>query len=98
MVAVALLPPLVVAGMLAGAGHYRVAAGAVVLLLTNVTCINLAAIATFLMQKIRPRTWWEEDRAKRATRLAVVTWVVLLAVLLALILLGQVEPGVTSTG
>lgn len=98
MVAVALLPPLVVAGLLAGAGHYRVATGAMILLLTNVTCINLAAIATFLLQKIRPRTWWEADRAKKATRLAVITWIVLLAVLLTLILLGQVEPGVTSGG
>jgi len=98
MVAVALLPPLAVAGLLAGAGHYRVAAGALVLLLTNVTCINLAAIATFLLQKIRPRTWWEADRAKKATRLAVLTWIVLLAVLLGLILLGQVESGVTSAG
>ncbi len=90
MVAVALLPPLVCAGLLAGAGHGTPALRALVLVLSNVTCINLAAVATFLFQKVRPRTWWEADRAKRATRLAVTTWIVMLAVLLGLMLSGQV--------
>lgn len=98
MVAVALLPPLVVAGLLAGAGYGGAAAGALILLLTNVTCVNLAAVATFLIQKVRPRTWWEADRARRATRWAVATWIVLLVVLLSLILLGQVEAAVAATG
>lgn len=88
MVAVALLPPLVVAGMLAGAGHGAAAFGAAMLVVTNVTCVNLAAVATFLIQKVRPRTWWEEERARKATRIAVATWLGMLAVLLALILLG----------
>ena len=68
MVAVALLPPLVTAGLLAGSGHWTLAAGAFMLVVTNVTCINLAATATFLIQKVRPRTWWEVERAKKATR------------------------------
>ncbi|MEJ2761707.1 MAG: TIGR00341 family protein [Gammaproteobacteria bacterium] len=93
MVAVALLPPLVVAGLLAGSGHWMPAVGALTLLLTNVTCINLAAVATFLLQKVRPRTWWEEDRAGRASRLAVATWILMLAILLALMLLGHVGGG-----
>jgi uncharacterized hydrophobic protein (TIGR00341 family) len=96
MVAVALLPPLVVAGLLAGAGHGTAASGALILLLTNVTCVNLAAVGTFLVQKVRPRTWWEADRAKKATRLAVATWIILLAILLALILLGEVDVSVAS--
>ena len=86
MVAVALLPPLVAAGLLAGSGHGALAAGAVTLLLTNVACVNLAAVATFLVQKVRPRTWWETERAKRATRLAVTSWIVLLLVLLGAML------------
>lgn len=90
MVAVALLPPLVVAGLLAGAGYGSPATGAMVLVLTNVTCVNLAAVATFFFQKVRPRTWWEADRAKRATRLAATAWIVMLGVLLALIALGYV--------
>ncbi|MCB9898641.1 MAG: DUF389 domain-containing protein, partial [Planctomycetes bacterium] len=84
MVAVALLPPLVVAGLLAGSGHWTLAARALVLLLTNVTCVNLAAVATFILRKVRPRTWWEGERAKKATRIAVTTWIVMLGVLLAL--------------
>jgi uncharacterized hydrophobic protein (TIGR00341 family) len=89
MVAVALLPPLVVAGLLAGAGHAEPAAGALILLLTNLTCVNLAAVATFLLQKIRPRTWWEAERARRATQLAVTIWIILLALLLGLMLLSH---------
>ena len=90
MVAVALLPPLVVAGLLAGAGHGALALGAMILMLTNVTCVNLAAVATFLLQKVRPRTWWEAERARKATRLAVTTWVIMLSILLGLMLLGYV--------
>jgi uncharacterized hydrophobic protein (TIGR00341 family) len=91
MVAVALLPPLVTAGLLAGSGHGMLAVGAFMLVLTNVTCINLAAIATFLIQKVRPRTWWEAERAKRATRLAVVTWIIMLVVLLTVMFLTQIR-------
>jgi len=90
MVAVALLPPLTVAGLLLGAGHPAAASGAFVLVLTNVTCVNLAAVATFLVQKVRPRTWWEADRARRATRAAMVVWAALLAVLITLMALGQI--------
>lgn len=60
------------------------------LLLTNVTCVSLAAVATFLVQKVRPRTWWEAERARQATRLAVAIWIFLLAALLALMVLGHV--------
>ncbi len=90
MVSVALLPPLVVSGLLAGAGYGMRAAGAFILILTNVTCVNLAAVATFLILKVRPRTWWEEERARKATRLAVATWVIMLAILLGLMLSGYV--------
>ena len=91
MVAVALLPPLVAAGLLLGAGYVDLAMRAVLLVLTNVTCINLAAVGTFFLQRVRPRSWWEEDRAKKATRIASAIWVLLLVVLLVLIVLSQ-EP------
>jgi uncharacterized membrane protein len=90
MVAVALLPPLVAAGLLAGAGLWGPAGGALTLLIINITCINLAAVATFLVQKVRPRTWWEEERARKATRIAVATWVIMLAVLVGVIVLKHV--------
>lgn len=92
MVAVALLPPLVAAGLLAGAGYGRPALGALALVATNVACVNLAAVATFLVQRVRPRTWWEADRARRATRIAVASWLLLLAVLAGLIAFGHVRP------
>jgi len=81
MVAVALLPPLAVTGLLLGAGFVSQAAGAGLLVLTNVACINLAGIVTFLAQRVRPRTWWEEERAKRATKIAVALWLLVLVVL-----------------
>lgn len=87
MVAVALLPPLVGAGLLAGAGHWALAGGAITLALSNVAALNLAAVGTFLARKVEPRSWWESERAHRATRIAVTTWILMLATLVALILL-----------
>jgi uncharacterized hydrophobic protein (TIGR00341 family) len=89
MVAVALLPPLAVAGLLVGAGEFTLAGGAVMLFLINVACVNLAGVATFLAQKIRPREWWEADAAERAARIALALWIATLGVLLAMILLIQ---------
>lgn len=87
MVAVALLPPLVAAGLLAGSGHPVPAAGAFFLVLTNVVCVNLAGVATFLVQRVRPRTWWEAERAQRATRLAMASWLVMLLVLIGILVM-----------
>jgi len=81
MVAVALLPPLVATGLLLGAGHPSLALGAAILVVTNVACINLAGVATFLAQRVRPRTWWEAEKAKKAIRLAIASWLVMLVVL-----------------
>lgn len=86
MVAVALVPPLVASGLLAGAGHFTAAAGAGVLTLINLICINLAGVVTFLAQGIRPGRWWEAEEAKRSTRLAVAVWTFLLLLLVAVIL------------
>lgn len=89
MVAVALLPPLVTFGMLLGAGYYYQALGAMLLLFTNLICVNLAGTVTFLAQGIRPVTWWEADRAKRATRIAILFGASLLLILTAIILLSR---------
>lgn len=89
MVAVAILPPLVAFGMLLGAGYYHAALGAMLLLLTNLICVNLAGTVTFLAQGIRPVTWWEADRAKKATRIAILFGVSLLLILTVIILLSQ---------
>jgi uncharacterized hydrophobic protein (TIGR00341 family) len=89
MVAVALLPPIVILGMLIGAGRWEMALGALLLLLTNLICINLAGVVTFLARGIRPLTWWEEKRAKKATRKAIAVWTLLLLLLVVVILLSQ---------
>ena len=89
MVAVALLPPLVAFGLLLGGGHAALAAGALSLFAMNLICVNLAGVATFLLQGIRPVTWWEEKRAARATRIAIGLWVTMLAALAGMVLLLQ---------
>ncbi len=81
MVAVALLPPLVVGGLLVGSGELILGSKALLLLLVNIICVNLAGIATFLYQGIRPAVYWLERRAKRMVRLALTLWVSLLAAL-----------------
>jgi uncharacterized hydrophobic protein (TIGR00341 family) len=87
MVAVALLPPLVTFGLLLGGGNLELATGALSLFLMNLICVNLAGVATFLVQGIRPASWWEKDRAVKATRIAIVLWMALLAALIGLVLL-----------
>ncbi len=87
MVAVALLPPLVTFGLLLGAGEMELASGALSSFLMNLICVNLAGVATFLVQGIRPASWWEKDRAVKATRIAIALWTVMLAALIGLILL-----------
>ncbi len=87
MVAVALLPPLVVLGMLVGAGIWAQALPAFLLLAINFVCVSLAGITTFIAFKVRPRTWWEADRAKMASRIAISLWIILLAFLSVLVLL-----------
>jgi uncharacterized hydrophobic protein (TIGR00341 family) len=89
MVAVALLPPLVTLGMLLGAGYWKMAIGAMLLVLTNLICINLAGVITFFAQGIRPLKWWEADRAKKATRIAIISWTALLLLLVVVILLSK---------
>ncbi len=89
MVAVALVPPLVVVGLALGAGRWDAAGGAAILLFTNIICVNLAAVATLLIQGVRPASWWEAKRASRATIRAVVAWTILLIALVLLITLSN---------
>jgi len=48
--------------------------------------VNFAGATTFLVQGIRPASWWEKDRTAKATRIAVGLWVPL-ATVVGLILL-----------
>jgi uncharacterized hydrophobic protein (TIGR00341 family) len=89
MVAVALLPPLVTFGLLFGAGKISMAMSALLLFITNVVCVNLSGVATFLIQGVRPLPWWEATSAKQATQKAMLIWGILLVVLALLILFSQ---------
>jgi len=85
MVAVALLPPLVTFGLLAASNEWELALGSLFLFLINLICVNLAGVVTFLIQGIRPLSWWEAAKAKRATQIALLTWIFLLVALIAML-------------
>ena len=85
MVAVALMPPLVATGMLWGAGFYQLAFNALLLTAANVICVNLAGVATFMWQGVRPLSWWDKIKAKKASRNAAVIWATLVVVLIAVV-------------
>ncbi len=87
MVAVALMPPLVTGGLLLGSGLYHLEARALNLALANIICINLAGVVTFHLQGISPSTWWEKDKARRASRQATIVLAALLLLLAGILLL-----------
>lgn len=91
MVAVALLPPLVNSGLLLGEGHPSESLQAMLLFLTNLICINLAGVTTFLVQGVRPRTWWQAKKAKKATLKAMIIWAILLCLLVLIIVFSSQE-------
>lgn len=82
MVAVALVPPLVATGLFLGAGQGQLAYRSGLLVITNLACVNLAGVATFLAQRVRPRTFWDAERARRATWIAIGSWLIALAALI----------------
>lgn len=88
-VSVALLPPLVVFGMLIGSGFWQPAIGAILLFLTNLICLNLAGVITFSVQEIQPGKWWEVYKAQKATRIAFWLWGVLLVLMVIGIVIWQ---------
>jgi len=99
MVAVALLPPLANAGLLLGGGYGEMGGGALLLVVGNVVCINLAATAAFLIQGVRPNTWWKEEdgRRTRAVWAASILWTVLLLALVVVVWLtwdAEAAPGI----
>lgn len=84
MVAVALLPPAATLGIMLGYGNTSLALGAGLLLAINVVCVNLASKIVFFLRGVRPRTWLDKERAKRAMTRYVLGWIVTLAILLSL--------------
>lgn len=87
MVAVALLPPLVVLGMLLGSGEFGLAFESLMLFLTNLICVNLAGVMVFMVQGIKPRNWWQSVLAKKSVSYALLMWVALLLLMIVLVVL-----------
>jgi uncharacterized membrane protein len=82
-----------------GEGHYRPAAGAALLLATNVVAVNLAAVVTFALLGVRPRRWYEAETARRATRLSIAAWtIMLLATIAVIVLLGALDDAADLVG
>ncbi len=84
MMATALMPPLVVTGILAAAGEFSGAVGAARFLAVNLISINLSGIVTFLAVGVRPWSRLEASRARMLVALALVFWLLLLAWLASL--------------
>jgi len=85
MVAVALLPPAVVAGLTFGNGNYNLAFGALILLFVNVVCINIAANLVLLFKGVAPKSWYKKDEAKKKMAAYMTFWVLMLAGLSAVV-------------
>jgi len=86
MVAVALLPPATTLGLMLGHSEPALAIGAGLLLAVNIVCVNLASKLVFFVKRIRPRTWFEKEKARRAMVVYVIGWIVTLLVLVLFII------------
>ncbi len=86
MVAAALLPPGAAVGLFAGAGEGALALRAGLLLALNVAALVFAALLVFRLKDIKPRTWIEQQNAKRAIWINASASVLFLAIVVALII------------
>lgn len=84
MVAVALLPPAATLGIMLGAGNFKLAIGAGLLLAVNIVCVNLSSKIVFFLKGVHPRTWLEKEKANKAMLQYVLGWLVTLLILLLL--------------
>lgn len=87
MVAVALLPPAVAVGLLLGKLALYEASGAILMLGVNIAAVTLAGQVAFLLQGIRPRTFYRMKTAKQSVTMSLLFWTIALLVLGGLIVL-----------
>ena len=85
MVAVAILPPAAVVGLMLGYQDYVLAFGAFMLLAINIVCINLSANVVFLLKGINPRTKVEKIKARHNAIFYFIVWMLLLAILVIML-------------
>ena len=81
MVAAALLPPAVATGLLIGKLALFQASGALLLLLVNVAALTLAGQVAFLLQGVRPRTFYRMKTARQSVTMSLLFWTIALMVL-----------------
>ena len=86
MVAAALLPPLMRAGLLFGGGEFGSGLNSFLIFGANIICLNIAGIITFYLSGIRPGRWWAKEEAKRKTRTAFIVWTIALILLIVAIM------------
>lgn len=84
MVAVAILPPTATLGMMIGSGNYHLALGAGLLLAVNVVSVNLAAKLVLLLKGVKPRSWYDKEKARQSMIAYISFWVIILLVLLGI--------------
>lgn len=84
MVAAALLPPAVAVGIMLGHGALFLASGGLLLFLVNVAAMTLAGQIVFLVQGVRPRSWYKKKTARQSVMASLIFWTVTLAVLVGL--------------
>ncbi|NNL66523.1 MAG: TIGR00341 family protein [Myxococcales bacterium] len=89
MVAVAILPPTVASGLLFGNGHWREGLAALALVIANVTAVNLVSMATLLAKGMRPRLWWQAERARASSRRGLIVWLIMLVLLAIAVLFSR---------
>lgn len=85
MVAVAILPPAATFGFMLGAGEFKLAYGAFIMVSVNIVCVNLSGLLVFLAKGIKPRRWFERRMAKPFVYGGILVWSVLLLVLMTAI-------------
>jgi len=84
MVAAALLPPAVALGLMLGNGYVYPASGAALLAFVNIAAITLAGQIVFLVQGVRPRSWYAKKTATQSVTVSLIFWSAALVFLLAL--------------
>ncbi|AXX91379.1 TIGR00341 family protein [Malaciobacter molluscorum LMG 25693] len=81
MVSAALLPPATVLGLMLGSGNSELAIGAAILLLINITSINLASKVVFFIKGIRPTFWDKKEKAKKSMIIYILSWIIILIII-----------------
>ena len=81
MVSVALLPPAASFSILIANGESALAMGALMLLIINTVCVQLAGNIVFISQGIKARTVKERNMAKGSLKYFIMFWVISISIL-----------------